>query len=125
MRRIPYRDQASGVLDNLRNATETEIARSGGLPPLKLPAHFPDSIHDLQLILHTALHPIAQLSPGDYAYFASRLLLLLTSCEERRYEEWDRVSWWDFSGASHRSVAYQKFMADGLTRTLVAARDAR
>ncbi len=90
--------------------------------PVKLPAHFPDSVRDLQLILHTVLHPIAQLSPGDYAYFASRLLVLLTSCEERRYDEWDRVSWWDFSGASHRSVAYQKFMADGLTRTLVAAR---
>ena len=122
MRRIPYRNQADGVLGNLRDATESEIARSGGLPPVKLPAHFPDSVRDLQLILHTVLHPIAQLSPGDYAYFASRLLVLLTSCEERRYDEWDRVSWWDFSGASHRSVAYQKFMADGLTRTLVAAR---
>ncbi len=122
MRRIPYRNQADGVLDNLRESTETEIARSGGLRPVKLPAHFPNSVGDLQLILQTALHPIAQLTPGDYAYFASRLLILLTSCEERRYDEWDRVSWWDFSGASHRSVAYQKFMADGLTRTLVAAR---
>ncbi len=122
MRRIPYEKQANGVFDNLREATEMEIAQSGGPPPVKLPAHFPNSVRDLQLILHTAFHPIAQLSPGDFAYFASRLLILLTSCQERRYDEWDRVSWWDFSGATHRSVAYQKFMADGLTRTLVAAR---
>jgi uncharacterized protein with NAD-binding domain and iron-sulfur cluster len=122
MRRIPYGKQTNGVFDNLREATEMEIAQSGGLPPVKLPAHFPKSVRDLQLTLHTAFHPVAQLSPGDYAYFASRLLVLLTSCQERRYDEWDRMSWWDFSGASHRSVAYQKFMSDGLTRTLVAAR---
>jgi uncharacterized protein with NAD-binding domain and iron-sulfur cluster len=122
MRRIPYGQQANGVLDNLREASELEIAQSGGLPPVKLPAHFPSSVRDLQLILHTAFHPIAQLSAGDYAYFASRLLVLLTSCQERRYDEWDKVSWWDFSGAARRSTAYQKFMADGLTRTLVAAR---
>jgi uncharacterized protein with NAD-binding domain and iron-sulfur cluster len=122
MRRIPYRQQANGVLDNLREATEMEIVQSGGLPTVKLPAHFPSSFRDLQLILHAAFHPIAQLSPGDYAHFASRLFVLLTSCQERRYDEWDRVSWWDFSGAARRSVAYQKFMADGLTRTLVAAR---
>ncbi|HLN15765.1 MAG TPA: DUF5995 family protein [Acidimicrobiales bacterium] len=122
MRRIPYGDQPNGVLDNLREATQMEIARSGGLTPVELPAHFPDSVHDLRLLLHTALHPVAQLSPADYAYFASRLLLLLTSCQERRYVEWDNVSWWEFSGAPHRSAAYQQFMADGLTRTLVAAR---
>ena len=31
-------------------------------------------------------------------------------------------SWWEFSGAARRSPGYQKFLADGLTRSLVAAR---
>ena len=35
---------------------------------------------------------------------------------------WERQSWWDFVGAERRSVAFQRFLADGLTRTLVAAR---
>ena len=51
-----------------------------------------------------------------------RLLTLLTSCDERRYEQWEQQSWWEFVGADRRSVAFQKFLADGLTRTLVAAR---
>src|SRR4249920_1249086 len=51
-----------------------------------------------------------------------RLLTLLTSCDERRYEQWEQQSWWEFVGVERRSVAFQKFLADGLTRTLVAAR---
>jgi len=51
-----------------------------------------------------------------------RLLTLLTSCDERRYGQWELESWWSFSGAERRSAAYRKFLADGLTRTLVAAR---
>ena len=96
MRRIPYGEQADGVLGNLREATEMEMLQTGPLPPVKLPAHFPDSVHDLKLLLQTALHPVAALTPADYAYFASRLLILLTSCQERRYDEWEQVSWWEF-----------------------------
>ena len=31
-------------------------------------------------------------------------------------------SWWDFIGAEGRSAAYQKFLAVGITRSLVAAK---
>jgi uncharacterized protein with NAD-binding domain and iron-sulfur cluster len=54
--------------------------------------------------------------------FTERLLTLLTSCDERRFEQWENMSWWEFSGAEQRSEAYRKFLADGLTRSLVAAR---
>ena len=59
---------------------------------------------------------------GEQAVLMERLLTLLTSCDERRYEQWEQQSWWEFVGAERRSVAFQKFLADGLTRTLVAAR---
>src|SRR5262249_22922276 len=36
--------------------------------------------------------------------------------------EYERISWWEFVGAEGRSVAYQKFLADGITRSLVAAK---
>jgi uncharacterized protein with NAD-binding domain and iron-sulfur cluster len=49
------------------------------------------------------------------------MLTYLTSCEERRIEQWELQSWWDFIGAETRSAKYQKFLADGMTRTLVAA----
>src|SRR6185436_4445647 len=58
----------------------------------------------------------------EHALFVERLLTLLTSCDERRLEQFERQSWWEYSGAERRSQPYGKFLADGLTRTLVAAR---
>jgi len=60
--------------------------------------------------------------PHELAFFLERLLTLLTSCDERRFEQWERQSWWVYSGAERRTAAFRKFLADGLTRTLVAAR---
>ena len=37
----------------------------------------------------------------------------------------ERTSWWEFVGAEQRSTAYQKFLADGITRSLVAAKARR
>jgi uncharacterized protein with NAD-binding domain and iron-sulfur cluster len=121
MRRIPYGGQADGVFGNLRDATEAEILRGGGNVPLRLPVRFPHSPAELRAIFHDMAQPHLGLSAADIAYFSSRLLVLLTSCKERRFGEWEYQSWWKFSGAEKRSPAYQRFLADGLTRTLVAA----
>jgi uncharacterized protein with NAD-binding domain and iron-sulfur cluster len=122
MRRIPYRGQKAGVFDNLRDATEAEIAMIGGKKPLRMPVHFPRSISDVGEIVSDLTRRDLGLSPADFAHFYERLLVLLTSCEARRFGEWEQQSWWEFSGAANRSPAYQRFLADGLTRTLVAAR---
>jgi 15-cis-phytoene desaturase len=122
MRRIPFGGQPDGVFGNLRQATEAEIARQGGKVPLLLPARFPHSISDVTEIIKDVTRGDLGLTVGDTIHFWQRLLVLLTSCEARRFGEWEQQSWWDFSGASSRSEAYQRFLADGLTRTLVAAR---
>ncbi len=54
--------------------------------------------------------------------FVERLLTLLCSCEERRFGQWENTSWWDFIQAGQRSPQFQKFLANGMTRTLVAAK---
>ena len=51
-----------------------------------------------------------------------RILTLLTSCDDRRFEQWENEAWWDYIGAEQRSQAFQKWLGEGLTRTLVAAR---
>jgi uncharacterized protein with NAD-binding domain and iron-sulfur cluster len=122
MRRIPYGGQTDGVFANLRVATEAEVAREEGRTPLFLPVRFPPSPTALPKILSHLARAHLGLSPADLAHFAERLLVLLTSCEARRFGEWEQQSWWEFSGANTRSPAYQRFLADGLTRTLVAAR---
>ena len=122
MRRIHFGGQPEGVLGNLREATEAEIARAGGRVPVLLPVRFPNSLSDLAEIARDLTRADLGLTAADMAHFCARLLVLLASCPARRYGEWEQQSWWEFSGAQSRSPAYQRFLADGLTRTLVAAR---
>ena len=66
--------------------------------------------------------PITDLTPDDLAFFGARIWQILTSCEQRRLGEYERTSWWEFVGAEQRSASYQKFLAAGITRSLVAAK---
>src|ERR671919_2606560 len=138
MRRIPYggeqhrsgpgraRPLAHGggnVFDNLVTATEVQIARADGRELLS-PAHLPRNLRDLDKSFRFLIDYAGGvgIAPWDAAHFVDRLLLLLTSCEERRFAQFENQSWWQFSGAAARGGAYAKYLADGLTRTLVAAR---
>src|SRR3712207_6258519 len=100
------------------------MAQAGGRNEVIGPGHAPESLDDLQalasFIRGWALD--VGVPAHEQALFVERLLALLTSCDERRYGQWEHQSWWDFSGAERRSAQYRKFLADGLTRTLVAAR---
>jgi uncharacterized protein with NAD-binding domain and iron-sulfur cluster len=123
MKRIPIEGQRDGVFGNLVSATQVQIARDGGSEILS-PAHFPDSLRELDVAFR-ALFTYATdvgIPVPDQLHFVDLLLLLLTSCEERRFAEYENQSWWSFSGAEGRSPGYQKFLADGLTRSLVAAK---
>ena len=124
MTRIPYAGQLRGVFDNLVAATQVQIAREGSQNELVAPAHFPDSPSDWHAVLRFALEFATGVGiPVDEQIaFVGVISDLLSACEERRFGQYENQSWWEFSGAEQRSPAYQKFLADGLTRSLVAAR---
>jgi uncharacterized protein with NAD-binding domain and iron-sulfur cluster len=121
MRRIPFEDQEDGVLGNLVPASRVQMARLGR-PPLVIPARLPRSVADLHLALRGVVDGHFGVAPQDLVFLAERLWVLLTSCPERRYAEWENISWWDFSQAERRSAGYRRYLADGLSRSLVAAR---
>jgi len=122
MKRIPLGDGRT-VLDNLTQSTRIEMVREGA-PALIQPAQFPRSAGEVELDLRAiwAFETQLGLTIGDQIHFSDLLGKLLCACERRRFEQFEDQSWWDFSGASSRSEAYGTYMADGLTRTLVAAR---
>jgi len=122
MRRIP--DGRGTVLDNLTAATRILLAQAGGRNELITGAHLPESLEDLAVLSRFLFEAMTTLGipPHEHTVLMERLLTLLTSCDERRYEQWELQSWWEFVGAERRSEAFRKFLADGLTRTLVAAR---
>ena len=121
MRRIPYGANVDGVLGNLRAATRLQMAREGDGDPILL-AGLPDSPRGL-------IEAITALAQADFGvptkealFFAKRIFVLLTSCDERRFGQWEHVSWWDFIDAENKSLNYRRYLARGLTRTLVAMR---
>ena len=123
MKRIPFGGQRDGVLGNLVPTSTVQLALEGR-SEIVTPAHFPSSLNDLSQAFESLLAQATTLGipPSDQANFVNTLLLLLTSCHERRFAEYEHQSWWEFSGAQSRSREYGKFLADGLTRTLVAAK---
>ena len=124
MSRIPYQGQTAGVLDNLVAATEIQMAREEGRNELVTPARFPVTTSDWRATLKFATEYATSVSIPlvEQAHFIGLLSDLLSACEERRFEQYENQSWWEFSGAARRSPGYRKFLADGLTRSLVAAR---
>jgi uncharacterized protein with NAD-binding domain and iron-sulfur cluster len=57
----------------------------------------------------------------DAIFFAKRILVFLGSGQKRRIGQYEKLSWYDFVGAS-RSAQYEKILARSLTLMLVAMR---
>jgi geranylgeranyl pyrophosphate synthase/uncharacterized protein with NAD-binding domain and iron-sulfur cluster len=123
MRRIPSFDGRQ-VADHLVATTRVGVTQYGK-PTFRVPSVFPQKPNDAGTLLRDVLlafGPITDLTPDDLALFGARFWQILTSCEQRRIGEYERTSWWDFIGAAQRPVPYQKFLATGFTRSLVAAK---
>ncbi|MGB9457953.1 MAG: FAD-dependent oxidoreductase [Bryobacteraceae bacterium] len=118
MRRIPY--GAGSVFDNLTAATRILLAR-GGREDTFWVARVPDTVADFRVFLGE-LFTNLDIPAVETAYFVERMLVIATSCQKRREEEYEKIAFWDFIGAAERSPAYQKYLAEGLTRSLVAMR---
>ncbi len=126
MGRIPSFD-GRAVADHLVPTTRMAITQYGK-PTFQIPVAFPRIPNDAGTLLRDILlsfGPITDLSPQEFAFFGARIWQILTSCQQRRIAQYERTSWWEFVGAEQRSTAYQKFLADGITRSLVAAKARR
>jgi uncharacterized protein with NAD-binding domain and iron-sulfur cluster len=122
MRRIPCHDGT--VADNLVDTTRCQLARFGR-HPIDLPARFPRTISDIRVVLDDLgrfLGGDLGLSHEELAFFAARVWQIVTSCRERRMEEYEKLGWWDFIEADRHSPEYQKLLGHGITRSLVAAK---
>ncbi|MGW0553855.1 hydroxysqualene dehydroxylase [Streptomyces sp. NPDC002926] len=127
MRRIPYPGNANGVWDNLVAPPEMSFARTGREDlriPLPWPGHKPAelTLDEIRRALTAALDTVLGIPAHETAYFVGRGLVFLTSCDERRDETWERTPWWEFIRAERMSYDYQRVLAVGLTRNIVATK---
>lgn len=128
LRRIPFPGNANGCHDNLVASTEVMLARTGGREDIRIPFSAlgtppPVLTPDAFLRMLTGLlETFTSLPLHEVAYFANRLLVFFTSCDRRRLDVWEHTPWWRYLRAASMSADYQRLLAIGLTRNIVATK---
>ncbi|HVZ55326.1 MAG TPA: FAD-dependent oxidoreductase [Chitinophagaceae bacterium] len=123
MQEIPFRQgkKKQSVFDNLVATSRIMVARYDKAP-ISTTASFPRSLADFKLLIHDITGVDSGLTREEVEFFAGRVWQLVSSCQERRQNEYERLSWWQFTEAARFSKTYQHLLVEGLTRTLVAAK---
>ena len=119
MKQIPYK--GGTVFDNLVDTTRIDLLQYHKLP-MTLISRFPRSLKDLIVMLKLVFTQDSGLTDDEVEFFAKRIWQVLSSCDDRRWDELERTSWAEFLEAGHFSPEYTKFLVEGLTRSLVAAK---
>ena len=127
MKRIPQKiengkQSKESCFDNLVDTKMIMIARDKNRPPIVFPTDFFGSWSDLKMLFKLFKNRKEfDLLPGEATFFAKKIFTIMGSCTERRNEQYEGISWWDFMGADTKSESYKTLLVIGVTRTLVAA----
>jgi uncharacterized protein with NAD-binding domain and iron-sulfur cluster len=87
---------------------ENRPVAGGRAPDLLVCSRFPRNWHDWKIALRGARGFFRIISLAEMLLYVRRLLVWLTSCDERRLNEYERVPWWEFTRASSRSEGYRE-----------------
>lgn len=123
MSEVPFGASGATCFDNLVDTRVIQMSRFDQ-PPVRLLDGVPRNLEELKMVLETFGVRLG-LAKGEGAFFAARLWQVMTSCRPRREDEsvgLESLSWWEFLQADQRSEAFQRVFAEGLSRSLVAAR---
>lgn len=121
LKRIPYESNPLGVFDNLVHARdEAMVNNTHGLQPFL--ATFPTEPQDFEMLVKSIqeLFEGTIITPDDAEYIAQKFWQVLTSCEERMMQEYQNMTWWEFTDAQSRTTEFQNF-TKAYTRALLAA----
>ncbi|MET9216724.1 MULTISPECIES: hydroxysqualene dehydroxylase [Actinomycetes] len=126
LRRIPFRRNRNGVYDNLVRVDAATIAGRGRVNstvalPFPLPSRqSPRTPRQFADSFASVFETLFRLLPHEALFAAERLAVYISSCEERRLGQWERMSWSEFAGLDNASAEYHRFLGDGFLRTLMA-----
>jgi uncharacterized protein with NAD-binding domain and iron-sulfur cluster len=122
LRRIP----AGGgtAYDHLVRASTYLHSRAGGRADMTLMLSAPPELTVESFVesLAAGYEAMFRLPPGEAMYFANRMAVYTTSCDDRRLGQWERVAWSEFTRAKEMSEEYRRAFNRGLTRNLAAMR---
>ena len=120
MKRIPV----TGNRTAFTNLVPTETITLGRYDkkPFRTLAHFPKNIAEAEFLVKNLFGSDLGLTREEEVFFGRRIWQLMTSCKERRVNEYEGLGWWEYLQADRFSKTYQTLLVEGLTRTLVAAK---
>ncbi|MGN2637634.1 hydroxysqualene dehydroxylase [Nocardia takedensis] len=125
MSRIPFGRNPNGVRDNLIRV-ESAVVGFRDRPPIFAPVGLEGltmmTPQLLQSSIVSGLQFIPELPPLELAFFGKQMTMWFTSSDERRFGEFEYVSWANMMQAQGKSHAYQEYLVSALTRITVAAK---
>ncbi|MFZ6871810.1 polyprenyl synthetase family protein [Undibacterium sp. Di27W] len=129
MARIPcvLADGSYGsVADNLAHTSRTlALSKKGRWEvPNQLRSSSRDAASLLSFLYDLFVGSGVDVPREDMLHYVRCVFTMLTSSDERRFGEFENISAWDYFQAPSRSEAYQKYVINAVTRTLVACRAA-
>jgi len=111
-----------GVVSDNLVATETIQINQIGDCPIPLPLDVPKSRKDLEKLFDALREIDEEISRDEAKAFAGCVWQLMTSCQGRYDDEYEKIGWWEFTRADEFGEGYRRLLVDGLTRSLVAAK---
>ncbi|MDX1511199.1 MAG: FAD-dependent oxidoreductase [Nitriliruptorales bacterium] len=124
LRRIPFGSSPNGTFDNLVTAPQAVWARKGGRRNVTLPVSPRQPAHTPQQVIDTIIGLLVEtdLPPDVAARFASRMAVYMSSCDERRLGQWERVPWSEFIRDSEEAGDVHRFFGLTFAQFLQAAK---
>jgi len=121
VRRYPH-SKPESIADNLVECSEGLLARNGK-SGFKFGTWFPRTIAEWRALIHRAATAAGglDLEEEHLRFFVRRVWQLMTSCDSREANDYERIGWWEYLEASNRGPVYQDFLVAGITRNLIAA----
>jgi uncharacterized protein with NAD-binding domain and iron-sulfur cluster len=120
MKRIPYRDK---TVDQNLVAADMNLLVDYDRDPIRALVRLPTSAQELMTAARLPAELLRLgLTVDDLLFFFGKLATFLRSSEERRLQEFDNQTWWEFMEADSRSQAFRDYLVVSATRTTVAAK---
>ncbi len=125
MSRIPYGTNGKTCFDNLVATETVEICQTGQKPiilPMNIPTTPLEWFHAIEEFFEGFIEASHELTKAEVKFFTQRIWQLMTSCDDRYFNEYEQVGWWEYLRANDFSADYRSLLVEGLTRSLVAAK---
>lgn len=125
MKRTPFQNNSNGVYDNLyRNRRSTVSLASGKQFHLPLYSNITTMGFDGMIRYFQDLISYNNIGISTYeiGIFFNRMAMVLASCEDRRYAEYEKISWYDFVQSPWASPLFMELFGTGLTTLVQAVR---